>query len=279
MSVTPVFERSFSFARGVEGMMSEFSMQVMDSVLQFQREAMRPGHLVEFGVYKGKSATVIGFQARPDERVILVDVERYIQDETLRALPCNAEFVLGRSEDFKAAFPEFGRIAGKVRFLHVDSSHAYRTTLAEMALADDLLAPHGILCLDDYANLNYSQLLPAIYKYLFTQRTDLTVFLVTNEKCYLCRRRYFPRYADFTLRRLLDEMQVRGAGAVTLARTDVDEEYSAFHCRESLSSDEGRRYGEAIYGRLYETAAPVKMRRRLPGVSLPKRGWLRRFLE
>ncbi len=60
-----------------------------------------------------------------------------------------------------------------------------------------MLSPDGILCLDDYTNLNYSQILAATFKYLFTRRTDLAIFLVTNEKAYLCRRRQFALSADF----------------------------------------------------------------------------------
>jgi len=231
---------------------------------------------VEFGVYKGKSATIIGFQIRPGERFVLVDVERYITDDTLQALPVPAEFVQCRSEDFSSSFGDYRKLGGQVRFLHVDSSHAYRTTLGEMAMADELLSADGVLCLDDYSNLNYSQILPAVYKYLFTTDTDLTPFLVTGEKCYLCRRAHFEKYGGYVLERLVDDMRARKSAPVTLARTDADPEYSAFYLRPSLTPDEGRHYGEAIYGHLYRSAAPLGIRR-TPAETV-KRG-LRRFMR
>lgn len=259
MDTTPIYERSFGLAQSIEGMMSPFSMQVMDSLLEMQEQAGAGGHLVEFGVYKGKSAAILAHRRKANERLILVDIEKYVTDQTLAAFPGPSEFFQCSSEDFERKFQGAGGLAGLVRFLHVDSSHAYRTTFAEMGLANRLLAPHGVVCLDDFANLNYSQILPAVYKYLFTQRTDLTVFLVTNEKCYLCRRPYFAHYAQFVLDRLIDEVNKRGSGPITLARTDVDEEYSAFYLRESLTPDEGRFYGDQIYGHLYAKADPVKM--------------------
>src|SRR5262249_19718411 len=153
------------------------------------------------------------------------------------------EFVLSASEDFAQRFTDFVSLKGRVRFLHIDSSHAYRTTLNEMALADELLSSDGIVCLDDFTNLNYSQILPALYKYLYTTRTDLTVFLVTDEKGYLCRRPFFERYAGLVLSRMIQEMTARGSEPVCLARTDADPEYRAFYLRKRLSPEEGPFYG------------------------------------
>ena len=87
---------------------------------------------------------------------------------------------MGASETFSTKYPEAKAFNSAVRFLHIDSSHSYRTTLAEMKLADRLLTPSGVACLDDFTNLNYSQILPAMFKHLYTERTDLAVFLVTN---------------------------------------------------------------------------------------------------
>jgi hypothetical protein len=240
-------------ASSIEGMLSVFSMQVMDSLLSYQAELGVSGHVLEFGVYKGRSASVLSAHVAAPERLILVDVEKLITDETLGRMFARPEFVLGRSEDYSKTFPGYRDLRSAVRFLHVDSSHTFKTTLAEMRLADELLAPNGIVCLDDYTNLNYSQILPAIYKYLFTNRTDLTVFLVTDIKCYICRKEFFDVYAGFVLERMLPALAARGNSSVSIARTDRDEEYKAFYIRPKDFADEGDRYGESIYGHFYLT--------------------------
>jgi hypothetical protein len=250
--VTRGFEETEAVASSIEGMMSRFSMQVMDAVLSQQRRMNVGGYLAEFGVYKGKSAAVISAHVHPGERLLLVDIERYITDETVAKLFVTPEFWLGRSEDFARMHPDYTSFKRSVRFMHIDSGHGYRTTLAEMELADRLLADGGVVCLDDFTNLNYSQILPAIYKYLFTTKTDLTVFLVTNEKAYLCRRAWFDRYAKFVLEHLVGEMAKRGNPSVTIARTDADPEYRAFYLRPRAQG-ETERYGEAIYRHFYES--------------------------
>lgn len=246
------FEEVERLATDIEGMTSIFSMRVMDAVLSHQRTAGVTGNLIEFGVYKGKSAAVISAHVAADERFILVDVDRQITPETMSRLFAPAEFVSGRSEDFSREYRGFSRLRRSARFMHIDSSHRYRTTLAEMKLLDRLLAPDGVACLDDYTNLNYSQILPAIFKHLYTSRSDLTMFLVTNEKAYLCRKPFFRSYANFVLRELHAEMMARGSDPLCLARTDADPEYAAFYLRGKLTPEEGDHYGESLYRNLYE---------------------------
>ncbi|NNH59441.1 class I SAM-dependent methyltransferase [Rhizobium laguerreae] len=254
MGAVPVipFETVREKAEGIEGMLSGFSVQVMDSVLTFQRAVGSNGGILEFGVYKGRSAAVLSAHVQPSERFVLVDVERYVDDETISGLFSKPDFHLGSSEEFARSYPHYSDLKRKIRFMHVDSSHSYRTTLNELKLADALLAPDGVLCLDDFSNLHYSQILPALYKYLYRTWTDLRVFMVTDAKCYICRRKHFDRYGSFVLNSLLDEMGKRGNRHVTLARTDVDREYRAFYLREKTEPDEDDLYGRSIYGHFYE---------------------------
>lgn len=222
----------------IEGMMSPFSMQVMDALLAHQEALGVTGHLLEFGVYKGRSAYLVSAHVREQERFILVDIRQLLTEEVLGKLHARPEFVLGRSEDFRENF-EVSAIRNSVRFLHVDSSHAYRTTLAEMALIEDLLAPDGIACLDDFTNLDYSQILPAAFKYLYTTETDLAFFMVTRDKGYLCRRPMFDCYGSFVLRKILGEMRIRGNPEVVLSRTDADPEVQGIFPPRALSGRAG----------------------------------------
>jgi predicted O-methyltransferase YrrM len=238
-------------ALGIEGMMSPFSMQVMDALLNLQSAQGTSGHLLEFGVWRGRSAAIISAHRRADDRLILCDVGQYVTEEVLARLYARPEFVLGKSCDF-ARILDTRPLRGTVRFIHVDSSHSYRDTLAEMALVDAMLAPEGIACLDDFTNLNYSQILPAVFKYIYTTRTDLAFFLVTNDKGYLCRRPAFERYAGFVLDHLVDEMRARGNDDVMLSRTDTDPEYRAFYLRPRGPGETGTRFGEQIYGAFYK---------------------------
>jgi hypothetical protein len=98
---------------------------------------------------------------------------------------------------------------------------------------------------------NISQILAATFKYLFTRRTDLAIFLVTTKRPYLCRRRQFALYADFMLRSMLAQMKDRGLGNLCVARTDDTPSYAAFYLRPKLASETDDFYGTEIYGQFY----------------------------
>lgn len=239
-------------AESIEGMLSEFSMNVMDTLLSFQVSQGVTGALIEFGVFRGRSASVIATSAQAQERLILVDTWDYIEHEVVSEICPHMEFVRSPSESFKSIVPDFESLRGKTRFLHVDSSHAYRTTLAELAVGEELIQEKGVIALDDFTNLNYSQILAATFKYLASDATALTVFLVTAEKAYLCRKSAFEFYGDFVLRGLLDGLAARVEGRYALARTDADPEYRAFHVRHALPSETDTFYGYSLYEKFYQ---------------------------
>ncbi|WP_245424964.1 class I SAM-dependent methyltransferase [Rhizobium sp. M10] len=237
----------------IDGMLSPFSMAAMDSVLSLQ--ASNPeisGNVVEFGTYKGRSAAIMAPHIRPSEKLVLVDVADYLEVEKIRAIHANTEFVRCGSEEFCSRYPDYKQLRKNCRFVHVDSNHAYRTTFQEMKICDALLSPGGVAVFDDYTNLNYSQVLPAIYKYMYTANTDLVVFMVTDVKAYLCRKRYLNYYLSFVLQGALPSMTARGVEDVIISRTDWDREYRAIYLRTREPGETGPHYGQEIYGRLYE---------------------------
>jgi hypothetical protein len=126
--------------------------------------------------------------------------------------------------------------------------------LCELALAEELLMARGVIALDDFANLNYSQNIAAIYKYLFTTRTELTPFLVTAEKAYLCRKQDFGFYGSFVLHESISAMQRRGLDEPLLARTDSHPDYRAFHLRTRGPDEKGHLYAYDIYKGYYVEA-------------------------
>jgi len=142
-------------------------------------------------------------------------------------------------------------LASNFRFIHIDASHEYRATFSELEMADRLLAARGIIAMDDFANLNYAQNIAAIFKYLHTTGTGLRLFLVTNEKAYLCRKEDWNFYAGFVLKRFAPEMISRGVADIHIARTDADPEFAAFYGREREPGEEGHFYGPAIYGKFF----------------------------
>jgi hypothetical protein len=249
----PSFDSVKNAALEIEGMLSEFSIAVMDSVLSFQEKLSLQGHLVEFGVYRGRSAAVLACHTKTGERLLLVDIADEMDLEKIRRIYPDVEPVICPSENFSSSFADYHALKARCRFIHIDSSHRYRTTYAELSLAETLLRDRGLIVLDDFTNLDYSQILAATFKYLYTARTELCVFLVTAEKAYLCKKADFAFYARYALGELIEDMITRDVAEVCLARTDVDDEYRAIHLRERMKGEIDRIYGRSLYGNLFRS--------------------------
>jgi Methyltransferase domain len=248
--VDQCFLESKAIADNVEGMLSPFSMAVMDSLLSFQATRGVKGDIVELGVYRGKSATILSGRLSVGEQLHLYDIADYFDRDALKKTGAPISFNIANTTDLSRR--SFRSFKGKIRFCHIDASHMFEPTMHEMALADYMLAADGILCLDDYTNLNYSQILAATFKYLFTRRTDLTMFMVTDEKAYLCRRSRFPAHAEFVLKSIISKMAERGVPEACIARTDDTPTYGAFYLRRKNGGEVDDFYGVNIYRQFYE---------------------------
>lgn len=243
------FAVSRDAARAIEGMFSEFSMAIIDCPLSLQTVEKISGHILEMGVYRGRSAALLGRWLAPSKRLVLVDIKDHLDRKAIEPFRDAVDYIVQSTAMFKesAAAP----YKHAFRFIHIDASHEYRATFAELEMADGMLASRGIIALDDFANLNYSQNIAAIFKYLYTTGADLRIFLATSEKAYLCSSEDLPFYSAFIMNRLIPEMVSRDMKDICLARTDFDPEYSAFHARARNVGEEGFFYGADIYGKFF----------------------------
>jgi len=71
------FAETRRLAESIEGMISPFSMAVLDSLLGFQRTLGIGGDMTELGVYRGKSAAILARNAAAGETLHLYYIEDY----------------------------------------------------------------------------------------------------------------------------------------------------------------------------------------------------------
>jgi hypothetical protein len=254
---TQHFIETKELADGIEGMLSPFSMAVIDSLLALQGRRGVVGDVMEFGVFRGKSAAVLGRRMARNETLRLYDIADYFDKGRLERSGARIAYTV--KDTMKISRSSLRQLKRAARFCHVDAGHTFKATTHEMSLADHVLAEDGILCLDDYTNLNYSQIIAATFSYLFTRHTSLRIFLVTEEKAYLCRKSAFPTYERFVLDELREQMTTRGISDTCLARTDSSRDYKAIHLRIKAPGEADDLYGRSIYGHFYEIEQPLTL--------------------
>ena len=229
-------------AKSFEGYMNDLSIALFTSVLDFQERTNARGDIIEFGVYEGRSASILLHALRPGENATLVNSSSHPKLDRLRAINPDFRILEGKSE--RLVFdPKLASIAkASLRISHHDASHTFENLTEELRFIEDRITKDGVVILDDFGNWCYSQVVAAAYAYLFTEKSDLEVFLIASNKAYLCRKSEFQKYANFViddLRQDLSELRYD----MFLARSDNSPSSRAFFIREKRSPDEADLYG------------------------------------
>lgn len=238
-----VRERAFSF----EGMTNELSVAIFLAFLDHQRQNGVNGHLVEFGVYRGRSAAIALGEVGESEVMALVDPSDHPELDRLAAISTRFRMFKRRSEVIKESAELLAILDAGVRFSHHDASHSFTNVTAEMLLMESRLCPQGLMVLDDFGSIAYLQVIAACFHHLYTTDSGLEVLLHADNKAYLCRRSDFPFYAAFVLERLPGLLRKAGFDCY-LARTENESRYRGFSLARKRAPEDPDLYGLHIWG-------------------------------
>lgn len=151
----------------IEGWFFPADHLVFDWLLSRGRAEGQRGDLLELGVYQGKSAVFIGAYAAPDEEFTVCDLFDSPAPDDSTAAEMQAYYATLTRRAFEANYLRFhprlptvvqgpssaitAHVApGSCRFVHIDASHLYEHVRGDIAAARSLLAPDGIVALDDF---------------------------------------------------------------------------------------------------------------------------------
>lgn len=249
------FKTLVNDAMKFEGFMNEGNIAMFEFFFKDQEDRDIKGNFVEFGVYKGRSAAVLLDCARKGEQTYLIDSSEHPETDKLATISKNFELLKGKSEELIDR-GQMEAVKGPIRFSHHDASHAYINLSTELRYIYPLLADDAIVALDDFGSWAYPQVIAAAYNYLYTADHDLEIFLIADNKAFLCRKHFFSYYEDLVLNKLLPHLTSRGQN-YKLARTD-DGEFRALTLARKTSPDQPDRYGEHIWGDKYYQPVPEK---------------------
>lgn len=136
-------------------------------LLTFQKDHGVTGDLLELGVYKGKSAILLGSHTVDEEEFVVCDLfdspapdaptenemrcyyptltRRVFEENYLRFHHQLPAIVEGASSEITSSVEP-----ARFRFVHIDASHLYPHVKGDIASARTLLKQDGIVALDDY---------------------------------------------------------------------------------------------------------------------------------
>lgn len=178
---------------------------------------------------KGKSAALLAVRSDPSETVVLVDpaLRREATDLVAEAHPVNNVLLRAKSQDI-ADNEEILAMHGRCRWIHIDGEHSGRAVRNDLAIAARLVAPDGIICLDDFFAPAYPQITESAFRFLDERKDDFRLFLTGFRKGYVCRRSAAPDYLRFVMERLPTECRRRGFTDFTLCKTTDPADMNCF---------------------------------------------------
>ena len=220
------------FAGDLEGWFGEGAIALWDALLSFQDQQSIRGHLLEIGVWKGKSAALMALHAKAGTKLILADYQ--LKHEPIdRALasaglaPAVEVVKIGGDSRALHVHPILPECFQGVRWMHIDGEHSARAVSSDMAFANQVLSPDGVLVIDDFFSWLYPQVTEAVLRYVRSFPDDFALFLCGYNKAYLARPHAVHRYLEFCAQTLPEALVERGQPS-TVSKTTFPAEMNTF---------------------------------------------------
>jgi hypothetical protein len=173
-----------------------------------QREAKVTAGALEIGVYHGKFFLLLNFFCNLDEQSYAVDLfSKQALNIDQSGIGCSLELFQRHLTAFDihkganvtvleadSTQPCFSRsIAHNFRLISIDGGHTAQHTVADLMLAQELMAPEAVVMVDDILNPHWLGVIEGVASFLAASPW-LIPFAVAHNKMFFAHMNYAPRY-------------------------------------------------------------------------------------
>ena len=211
----------------VPGMSSRFAAAICCGLLRMQTEMGVAGPVVEIGPFEGRFFIAIAHALAAGEMALGIDLFDWPNPEVIDRFAANCAkhgLAPGRHMAWKADSRSMApavllaKLGGRpVRFFHIDGEHSRAALTKDLELATAVLAPAGLIVLDDMLHPGYPTLMVAVQDYLGRHPEMCVLCIIDREsvvaatKFVLCRTDWFKRYEAQLLEAYKDNVWPLGA--------------------------------------------------------------------
>ena len=194
----------------VPGMSSRFAAAVCARLLRLQTEFGITGPIAEIGTFEGRFFIALGHALEPGEVALGIDLFDWPNPEVLDRFESNcakhglkAERRITWKTDSRTMKPAdiLAKVGGKkLRLFHIDGDHSRDALTRDLERATAVMAPEGLIILDDMLHPGYPTLMVAVQQWLERNPDWCPLAILDREtivaatKFVLCRREMFKRY-------------------------------------------------------------------------------------
>ena len=194
----------------VVGMSSRFAAAVSCGLLRIQTELGVTGPIAEIGTFEGRFFIALAHALQPGEVALGIDLFDWPNPQVIDRFEANcarcgvsADKRVTWKADSRSMKPEdlLAKLGGRrLRLFHVDGEHSRHALSRDLELATAVLAPEGVIVLDDMLHPGYPTLMVAVQDYLGRHPEMCVLCVIDREtivaatKFVLCRTDWFNRY-------------------------------------------------------------------------------------
>jgi predicted O-methyltransferase YrrM len=196
----------------VPGMSSRFAAAVCCGLLRIQTRLGVAGPIAEIGPFEGRFFIALAHALAPGETALGIDLfdwpnpevaDRFEANCTKHGVPPERRMAWRVDSRTLAPADLIAKLGNRrVRFFHVDGEHSRAALSKDLELATAVLAPGGVIVLDDMLHPGYPTLMVAVHEYLGRHPEMCVLCIIDREsvvaatKFVLCQRDWFKRYED-----------------------------------------------------------------------------------
>ena len=211
----------------VPGMSSRFAAAICCGLLRMQTEIGVVGPVAEIGPFEGRFFIALAHALAPSEMALGIDLFDWPNPQVIDRFEANCVkhgLAPGRRITWKADSRTMApaellaKLEGRrVRFFHIDGEHSRAALTKDLELATAVLAPEGVIVLDDMLHPGYPTLMVAVHEYLDRHPEMCVLAIIDREtvvaatKFVLCRQEWFKRYEAGLLEAYKDNVWPLGA--------------------------------------------------------------------
>lgn len=203
----------------IAGWLHRPAVDVTLALGELQRAAGRLGPVCEIGVWQGRYLALLSFVGAPEAPIVGVDPFIHVsdRDRQIASMRTNlATYAAGperlhmieRSSTTVPAVELLAAAGGPFQFISVDGDHTMRGCLHDLHLAQQVLAPGGIVAVDDICNMSCPGVVEATVRYGVTPGATLRPFAIVGNKLFMTDQAHCAEYRTA----LLDQARAGALG-------------------------------------------------------------------
>jgi methyltransferase family protein len=207
----------------INGYLKSLDARLIVALAAWQTANKIVGGLAEIGVHHGKLFFLLALSRQIGEKSLAIDL---FEDDEMNASTrfggrnrafsthaANLNVTLKSTEVLKAdsltlTSDDIMSRVGKVRIFSVDGGHLYHHVAHDLPLAFSILAPGGVIVMDDFCNSEWPEVTSATYDFVRAQEGKIVPAILTRNKLYLAPPDIASAYGEFATRFAASDKQM-----------------------------------------------------------------------